>query len=105
MSRSTPLPCLDCGVNTSTNLDWPDAIAEYYHVWEDVWFEAFGRVWDEGAPWDEKERIIMAGYLCLGCLEARIGRRLVPSDFSDCPVNDPAATRCSERHLDRMGKL
>jgi hypothetical protein len=28
-------------------------------------------------------------YLCIGCLEARIGRRLGPGDFTGAPVNDP----------------
>jgi hypothetical protein len=30
-----------------------------------------------------------AGYLCIGCLEQRIGRKLRPSDFIKCPINDP----------------
>jgi hypothetical protein len=27
------------------------------------------------------------GRLCIRCLEARIGRRLTPEDFTDCPAN------------------
>lgn len=30
------------------------------------------------------------GYLCIGCLEARVGRTLRGSDFTDVPLNDPA---------------
>jgi hypothetical protein len=29
------------------------------------------------------------GFLCIGCLEKRIGRELVPADFTDVPINDP----------------
>lgn len=27
------------------------------------------------------------GYLCVDCLERRLGRRLAPDDFTDCPLN------------------
>jgi len=30
-----------------------------------------------------------SGFLCIGCLELRIGRRLTVADFKDVPVNDP----------------
>jgi hypothetical protein len=29
------------------------------------------------------------GFLCIGCLESRLGRRLRPSDFTAAPINDP----------------
>lgn len=29
------------------------------------------------------------GFLCIGCLETRIGRRLTPRDFTNAPINDP----------------
>lgn len=28
------------------------------------------------------------GYLCIGCLEDRLGRRLAREDFTDVPIND-----------------
>jgi hypothetical protein len=28
-------------------------------------------------------------FLCIGCLELRIGRQLTAADFTDCPVNVP----------------
>jgi hypothetical protein len=28
-------------------------------------------------------------FLCVGCVEARLGRRLTPVDFADVPLNDP----------------
>jgi len=49
------------------------------------------------------------GVLCIGCLEERIGRRLVPEDFpEDVPLNgvffwDKTFKR-SARLLDRMGR-
>jgi hypothetical protein len=43
------------------------------------------------------------GFLCIGCLEARIGRRLVPTDFTDAPANAETAGS-SERLLDRQGR-
>ena len=32
----------------------------------------------------------MTIFLCIGCLEARIGRRLIRADFTDCPLNRPS---------------
>ena len=28
------------------------------------------------------------GFLCIGCLESRIGRRLTPRDFTSAPINE-----------------
>ena len=42
-------------------------------------------------------------FLCIGCIERRIGRRLIAADFTDCPVN--TTNVCgpkSKRLLDRM---
>lgn len=58
-----PLPCNDCGVDTYAEVD-----REWYHVHGPVW-EAAGMS-PEGL-----------GFLCIGCLETRLGRRLVPEDF------------------------
>lgn len=30
-----------------------------------------------------------AGYLCIACLEARLGRRLTARDFTSAPINRP----------------
>lgn len=56
--------CIDCGIDTK-------AVNEYYMVQDELW-EAHGPV---------------RGMLCIGCLEARIGRQLTPADFSDCLLN------------------
>jgi hypothetical protein len=54
--------CVDCDVDTV----WID---DYYMVRDDVW------------PLEEN------GTLCVACLEARIGRRLTPADFTGAPIN------------------
>jgi hypothetical protein len=70
--------CLDCQVDTLE-------IREYYMLRGDVWFKAnpAGR-----------------GMLCVGCVERRLGRRLVPADFTDAPVNYDLADK-SLRLLER----
>ncbi|WP_202033282.1 hypothetical protein [Nocardioides sp. WS12] len=75
--------CMDCGVNTAP-LDGDNW--EYYMVHDDLWLSA--------VPGDE-------GQLCIGCIERRIGRRLVPADFTDAPVNDPHDPWDSERMRSR----
>lgn len=63
-------PCTDCGVDT---LPTEGGCAEYYMVTKEVWNAAgMGHV----------------GYLCIGCLEGRLGRQLCAADFTDCPLND-----------------
>jgi hypothetical protein len=76
--------CLDCGVDTSG-----DGIAEYYIVTDELWRSAHPAG---------------AGMLCVGCLERRIGRRLEPHDFVDCPVNTDPAWCKSTRLLERLGR-
>jgi hypothetical protein len=82
--RNEPEPlCQDCGVNTLGD--------ETFWVWESVWEEAKGD-----------------NFLCVGCLEKRIGRELEPNDFNcissdGVSVNyDPWIPR-SERLKQRMG--
>lgn len=29
------------------------------------------------------------GFLCVRCLERRVGRQLRPGDFTDAPINEP----------------
>lgn len=59
------------------------------------------RIWVQcGAP--VRTRISQPGcYLCIGCLEIRLGRELVAADFTGAPVN---ATRDSntKRLNDRL---
>lgn len=72
--------CADCGVDTS-------AIDEYYMVIDAVWLQT--------------GLTKTCGMLCIGCLETRLGRRLVPADFLDAPINQGFFT-LSERIHDRM---
>ena len=65
--------CHDCGVDTVPT-EWGER-AEYYMVHDEVWAQA-------GMP------PTRSGYLCIGCLERRLRRRLTPADFTDAGVND-----------------
>ena len=60
--------CADCGVNTTPEIGpW-----EWYMVKDKVWKVA---------------RMPRKGFLCIGCLESRLARRLHHEDFMDAPVN------------------
>jgi hypothetical protein len=63
-------PCADCGIATQPDSDGED---EYYLVDDRVW-KAAGM-----GPLD--------GFLCIGCIERRLGRQLRACDFTDAPVN------------------
>ena len=79
-------PCRDCGVETHN--------AECYIVEDDVWRSVVPFKTDGGVL-----------YLCIGCLETRLGRKLTPRDFSLVPLNF-ASDEClgrSKRLIDRMG--
>lgn len=76
-----PLPCKDCGVDTGHG---SNGIREYYVVQDDLWKKSRMKHDD--------------GYLCVGCLEKRIGRQLHFTDFADYPVNSwPSSDRLSNR--------
>jgi len=72
-------PCKDCKVETLVTDS--DDRSEYYMVEPALW----GTV-AEGVNW-----------LCIACLEARLGRTLDGGDFTQCPVND-LEVDCSERY-------
>lgn len=87
------MPCSVCNVDTSN-------INEYYMVKRRVW------LWVTSCPQERK------GYLCIGCLEKRLGRKLLPEDFTGVPVNrlgwleDSGGKfrfRKSRRLVDRLG--
>jgi hypothetical protein len=72
--------CWDCNTCTLCN-------DEYYMVDNGVWEVATE---DFGGH----------GMLCIGCLEARLGGKLVASDFPDYPINKgvfPQSTRLQNR--------
>ena len=64
------MPCADCGFDT--------IVVEYYMVHDHVWAAA-------GMGPDED-----SGFLCIGCLERRLGRPLIGGDFPPhLPINWP----------------
>jgi len=70
-------PCADCGVNT---LDM-DGGREWYIVHDAVWAVA----WGGSVPTDPARGV----YLCVGCLEKRLGRELTADDFDrSLPINN-----------------
>jgi len=72
--------CESCGAK-----GWPHMVP--FMVNDDLWEEVTGDTEAE---------------LCLPCFEAKmtkvIGRALLPSDFSDCPMNEPI------RHFLKIGR-
>jgi len=88
--EDTRCPCSDCG--SETNHNHTDE-AEWYMVWDHVWQQAL-----KHGP---------ASYLCVGCLEARLHRKLEASDFNDVVLGNFLPDRfCrSPRLADRMNGL
>lgn len=75
--------CLDCKVDTGK-------ILEHYFVNNEIWLPVVGS---------------NKGMLCIGCLEARINRRLEPKDFLDVHINNPKLYNMSSRLLNRLGVI
>ena len=72
--------CMDCGFNTLINK------IDYYMVHNKLWDDHVGHRAE--------------GMLCLKCLEGRIKRKLVYSDFTTCPLNKQNPHVQYLRHLD-----
>ena len=66
--------CMDCGVDTSYG-----GINHFYMLQDEIW----NRI----CPGEEK-----FGMLCLFCVEKRLGRKLVLSDFKNAPGNKETYT-------------
>lgn len=62
--------CDDCGVDTAPD-ECIDGTWEWYMVHDEIWAE-FGTA---------------EGFLCVGCLENRLGRELTEHDFMEVPIN------------------
>jgi hypothetical protein len=62
--------CRDCGAATLAI----DGSFEFYMVRDSIWQDA---------------GMHPRGILCIGCLERRLDRQLVPKDFPDVPINRP----------------
>ena len=78
-SRSKFL-CLDCQVDTGK-------IYEHYFINTDTWMSVVGS---------------KTGMLCISCIEQRLKRKLVASDFPDVTINNPKYAKMSLRLLDRI---
>ncbi|ESZ68167.1 hypothetical protein X727_23085 [Mesorhizobium sp. L103C119B0] len=81
--------CIDCGTDTTPCSGsrgcrhagrW-----QWYMVTRSVW-RAAGMPKDRVLGYDETD----GNFLCIPCLETRIGRDLQPADFPDLPVNEPS---------------
>lgn len=81
MSSRRKWMCLDCKQDTGK-------MREHYFVRLELWMAAVGS---------------QVGMLDVGCLEARIGRRLVPEDFTDAHINNPRLYEMSDRLRSRLG--
>jgi hypothetical protein len=84
--------CGLCGVDTGYN-----GLSEWYAVHDHVWRQA----WISPPPSIESG---LRCFLCIGCLEALLGRRLVNADFVD--NNQYYQGMSSSRRLwDRVGSI
>jgi ribosomal protein L34E len=75
---STWRRCEDCSVDVHE-------IRESYMVRREIW---------------ERSGIASFAFLCIGCLERRIGRKLCRRDFIDAPINNQSGK--SDRLRDRL---
>lgn len=87
-------PCTDCGWPTV----WRGQPGEWYVVHDRVW-EAAGMDPDHLPEWGSDGEHY---YLCVGCLEARLGRELTAADFTGAEVNDPAVMWMTARLAARV---
>jgi hypothetical protein len=78
MTGRYPAPCADCGIETIRAFS-----ADFYMVQHELWGQY-------GVP---------AGFLCLACLEQRMGRNLEIEDFLVCPVSVDAVAWIVGRYI------
>jgi hypothetical protein len=96
-------PCADCGTVTARR----GKPSEWYMVRDDIW-EAAGMPpmpvlsIDTFAEYRAYIEDIAHRFLCIGCLEARLGRQLTADDFTGVEVNDPERTWQSDRLASRI---
>ncbi|KAA8885903.1 hypothetical protein F3087_25070 [Nocardia colli] len=76
-------PCHECGMATAP-IDGPD---EWYTVHDAVWKCAAASA---------------SSILCIGCLETRLGRRLLHTDFVAAVLNQPGYGHHSPRLQSRL---
>ena len=71
--------CVDCSQDTKL---------EHFFAKNTVWFD--------------EAKMPETGMLCVGCLEARIGRTLCANDFTDAHINDPRRYSKTVRLVNRL---
>ena len=79
--------CLDCEADTFVLKDW-------YMVRDELWQQVI-----------TTKDLATRKFLCILCLEKRLGRKLCLADFMDsacAKINQPDPRRMSERLLDRL---
>lgn len=72
--------CIDCRIDTGK-------IGEFYFIETGTWLSVMSTI---------------KGMLCVGCIEARLGRKLVPDDFTSATVNSPKYGVKSLRLMSRL---
>jgi hypothetical protein len=65
MARASNWNCLDCGKSTRIS-------KEYYMIHDHLWSTVAKNP---------------KGMMCISCVEKKLGRKLVPNDFTDCRLN------------------
>jgi hypothetical protein len=75
-----PRNCKDCGVDTFPRTH---GSCEDYMVHHAIWLAAGMQDHRDG----EGASAGCHNYLCVGCLEKRLGRELTAADFIDVPIN------------------
>ncbi len=77
-----PNACHDCGRDTTP---YDEDGRPVDAGWE--WYMVEGPLWEAATRPEGPEAV---RFLCVGCLERRLGRRLAPEDFADLPINEPS---------------
>lgn len=82
MDMTPYMKCTDCDFDTKT---------EYFMLEHDLWSKV-----NNGRR---------QGFLCIGCVEVRLGRELNAFDFLDAPVNQPEVVHPRNRAVQRSDRL
>lgn len=89
-----PSLCDDCSVDVTPHDQYG---SPFEGGWE--WYMVRDEIWSLVNAGHEEE----THYLCIGCLEGRLGRGLTARDFADLEVNEPSPIY-TRRLLDRLSK-
>jgi hypothetical protein len=82
--------CKDCGIDTTPCTGKRGC----RHLWRWEHYMVHNEVWAKAGMAD--------GYLCIGCLEGRLGRELSATDFIQAPINDPRHPWATPRLRSRL---